>query len=314
MRPLRRPSIRLLVTGSSGFIAGHLVRRLAASGHEVTGVDIAAPRRPLEGWRDVRLDLRDDAGVARMVAEVRPEVVFHLAAQASVSVSMREPRLDIETNVIATVTLARAAAEAGARRFVFTSSGGAMFGAPEVVPAHDDTPVRPRSFYGASKGAAEQYLKIVEWETGMTVASVRPANVYGPHQDPHGEAGVVAIFTERMLRGEAVTIFGSGEDTRDYVYVDDIVEAQLRASEAPHGEMCVVGTGIETSTRRIFELLAQACGYERAPVIGSSRAGDIPRIVLDASRARAVWGWTPRVSLEDGLSSTVESFRAAARS
>ena len=304
--------MRVLVTGSSGFIAGHLVRRLVAAGHQVTGVDIAAPRRPVAGWQDVRLDLRDDGGVARVVAEARPEVVFHLAAQASVSVSMREPRLDIETNVIASVTLARAAAEAGTRRFVFTSSGGAMFGAPAVVPADDDTPVGPRSFYGASKASAEQYLKIVEWETGMTVASVRPANVYGPYQDPHGEAGVVAIFAERMLRGDAVTIFGTGEDTRDYVYVDDVVEAQVRAADAPAGEMCAIGTGIETSTWRIFELLSQCCAYERAAVMGPPRAGDIPRMALDASRARAAWGWTPQVSLEDGLARTVESFRAAA--
>ena len=301
--------MRALVTGTSGFIAGHLARRLVAAGHEVVGVDIAAPRRPVEGWRDVRLDLRDDAGVARLVAEARPEVVFHLAAQASVSVSMREPRLDIETNVIASLTLARAAAEAGARRFVFTSSGGAMFGEPPTVPADDDTPEVPRSFYGASKGAAERYLKIVEWETGMTVASVRPANVYGPYQDPHGEAGVVAIFAQRMLRGEPVTIFGSGADTRDYVYVGDVVEAQVRAAEAPAGELCVIGTGVETSTRRIFDLLARLTGYEIAPVMAPPRAGDIARIALDARRAAEVWGWRPQVTLEDGLARTVEAFR-----
>ena len=303
--------MRTLVTGTSGFIAGHLARRLVAAGHEVVGVDIAAPRRPVEGWRDVRLDLRDDAGVARLVAEARPEVVFHLAAQASVSVSMREPRLDIETNVIASLTLARAAAEAGARRFVFTSSGGAMFGEPLAVPAGDDTPVVPRSFYGASKGAAERYLKIVEWETGMSVASVRPANVYGPYQDPHGEAGVVAIFALRMLRGEPVTIFGSGSDTRDYVYVGDVVEAQVRAAEAPAGELCVIGTGVETSTRRIFDLLAHLTGYEIAPVMAPPRAGDIARIALDARRAAEVWGWRPQVSLEDGLALTMEAFRGA---
>ncbi len=303
--------MRALVTGTSGFIAGHLARRLVAEGHEVVGVDVAEPRRPVEGWRDVRLDLRDDAGVEHLVNEVRPEVVFHLAAQASVSISMREPRLDIETNVIASLTLARAAAEVGARRFVFTSSGGAMFGDPPTVPAGDDTPVEPRSFYGASKGAAEKYLKIVEYETGMTVASVRPANVYGPYQDPHGEAGVVAIFSQRMLRGEPVTIFGTGSDTRDYVYVGDVVDAQVRAALAPSGEMCVVGTGVETSTRRIFDELARLTGYEVAPVMAPPRAGDIPRIALDASRAAAVWGWRPQVSLEDGLALTVEAFRTA---
>lgn len=304
--------MRALVTGSSGFIGGHLARRLVAAGHEVTGVDVAEPRRPVEGWRDVRLDLRDDAGTARVVAQARPEVVFHLAAQASVSVSMREPRLDIETNVIASVVLAQAAARAGTGRFVFTSSGGAMFGAPAVLPADDAAPVEPRSFYGASKAAAERYLKIVEQESGMTVASVRPANVYGPYQDPHGEAGVVAIFTLRMLHGEPVTIFGSGNDTRDYVYVDDVVEAQLLAAAAPAGELCVVGTGIETSTRRIYDLLAALTGYERVPVPAPPRAGDIPRIALDAHRAAEVWGWRPRVTLEAGLARTVEAFRAEA--
>lgn len=304
--------MRALVTGSSGFIGGHVARRLVADGHEVVGVDIAAPRRPVEGWRDVRLDLRDDAGVQRMVAEARPEVVFHLAAQASVSVSMREPRLDIETNLIASVVLAQAAAASGARRFVFTSSGGAMFGAPAQVPADDDTPVEPRSFYGASKASAERFLKVVEQETGMTVASVRPANVYGPYQDPHGEAGVVAIFAQRMLRGEPVTVFGTGEDTRDYVYVDDVVEAQVRAAEAPAGEMCAVGTGIETSTRRVFDLLAALTGYGREPEMGPPRAGDIPRMALDARRAEAVWGWQPRVPLDEGLARTVESFRTVA--
>jgi UDP-glucose 4-epimerase len=261
----------------------------------------------------VHLDIRDDAGVARVVAEARPEVVFHLAAQASVSVSMREPRLDIETNVIASLMLARASAEAGCQRFVFTSSGGAMFGAPEVVPASDSTPVEPRSFYGASKAAAEKYLRIVEWETGMSVASVRPGNVYGPYQDPDGEAGVVAIFAQRMLRGEPVTIFGTGGDTRDYVYVDDVVEAQVRASEAPAGEMCVVGTGVETSTRAIFEVVAKHCGYERAPVMGPPRPGDIPRMAMDTTKARTVWGWTPQVTLDEGIARTVEVFRAAAR-
>ncbi|MGE3856736.1 MAG: NAD-dependent epimerase/dehydratase family protein [Dehalococcoidia bacterium] len=304
--------MRVLVTGSSGFIAGHLVRRLVADGHEVTGLDIAEPRRPKDdSWRDVRVDIRDDAAVARVVAQARPEVVFHLAAQASVSVSMREPRLDIETNVIASLMLARAAAESGAGRFVFTSSGGAMFGAPEIVPADDDTPVEPRSFYGASKASAEKYLKIVEWETGMSVASVRPGNVYGPYQDPHGEAGVVAIFAERMLRNDPVTIFGTGTDTRDYVYVDDVVEAQVRASAAPTGEMCVVGTGVETSTREIFEVLAKHCGYEREPVMGPPRPGDIPRMAMDTARARTVWGWTPQVTLDDGIARTVEVFRAA---
>src|SRR5690606_34128875 len=176
------------------FVGSHLVRWVVQNGHDVTGLDHAEPRRPVEGWRDVRGNILDDPFVERLMQEVQPEVVFHLAAQVSVSISMREPKLDIETNVLGTVNLARHAAAAGARRFVNTSSGGAMFGAAPVVPTSDDTDPEPLSFYGASKMAAEVYLKLIERQTSMSVASVRPANIYGPWQDPHGEAGVVAIF------------------------------------------------------------------------------------------------------------------------
>lgn len=301
--------MRVMVTGTSGFVGTHLVRRLVDEGHEVTGIDWKEPRRPVTGWHDVRLDIRDDDAVYRVVAEVRPQLVWHLAAQASVSVSMREPRLDIETNCIASVTLARAAAEAGAQRFIFTSSGGAMFGDPPEIPARDETPVAPRSIYGASKVAAERYLEIVGLETGMEIAGLRPGNIYGPYQDPHGEAGVVAIFTQRMLRDEPCTIFGTGEDTRDYVYVDDVIEAQMRAAFAPTPVFCLVGTGRETSTREVFDLLARETGYARAPVSAPPRPGDIPRIALDTSRARDLWQWQPAVELADGMARTVAAFR-----
>ncbi|MGE3961005.1 MAG: NAD-dependent epimerase/dehydratase family protein [Dehalococcoidia bacterium] len=305
--------MRVLVSGSSGFVGSHLVRWLVNSGHEVTGLDKAEPRRPLppgtEGWRDVRADILDEPHVARVMQEVRPEVVFHLAAQVSVSVSMREPKLDIETNVIGTVNLARHAAEAGARRFVNTSSGGAMFGQPDVVPTPDGTPTEPLSFYGTSKAAAELYLGLIERQTGLSVASVRPSNIYGPWQDPHGEAGVVAIFARRMLRDEEVTVFAPGTDTRDYVYVGDVVDAMARAAMAERGEMCVIGTGVETSTLELFRAMARETGYAQEPVMGPQRPGDIPRSALDARKAQAVWGWAPRVALAEGLRLTVDAFR-----
>ncbi len=293
--------MRVMVTGASGFVGIHLMQRLVTEGYEVTGVDWREPPRPVEGWRDIRLDICDDAAVRRAVAEARPEFVWHLAAQASVSVSMREPRLDIETNCIATVTLAQAAAASGARRFVFTSSGGAMFGDPPEIPARDETPAAPRSIYGASKVAAERYLQIVGYETGMEIAGLRPGNIYGPHQNPNGEAGVVAIFTQRMLRGESCIIYGTGSDTRDYVYVEDVIDAQMRAALAPTPAYCLVGTGRETSTREIFELLARETGYERSPAAAPPRPGDIPRISLDTSRAHDLWQWQAKVSLADGL-------------
>lgn len=300
--------MRALVTGTAGFIAGHLARRLVADGHAVTGVDL----RPRDGqpFETLVADVRDADAIARICAERRPDLVFHLAAQASVSVSMREPELDIEVNVLGTLRLARAAAEAGARRFTFASTGGALFGQPEVLPAAEDTPLRPASVYGASKLAAERYLEILAPGWDLEVAVVRPANVYGPEQNPHGEAGVVAIFAERMLRNEPVTIFGTGEDTRDYVYVDDIVDAFVRAAQAPTPETALVGSGQQTSTNRIFELTAAAAGYARPPELGPPRPGDIAAIALDASHAAAVWGWQPHVSLETGIERTVEWFRS----
>ncbi len=301
--------MRVLVTGSSGFVGSHLVQRLVSEGHEVTGADLKAPPSPPVGWRDARIDLRDDGAVRTVVGQARPEVVFHLAAQASVAISMREPKLDIESNVVATVQLAMAAAEVGARRFVFTSSGGAIFGEAPSVPADDETPVAPRSVYGASKAAAERYLAILAEERELEVAVVRPANIYGPRQDPRGEAGVVAIFAERMLRDEPVTIFGTGEDTRDYVYVDDVVDAHVRAAEASVPATAVVGTGVETSTRRIFDLLAERTEYTRAPEAAPDRPGDLRRSALDPKRAGEVWGWSPEVSLGEGLMRTVEWFR-----
>ena len=298
-----------LITGTSGFVAGHLARRLLADGYEVTGVDIKPPRGDLgDAVRQVTLDVRDRAGMRALLQETRPELVIHAAAQASVSVSMREPRLDVETNVIATLELAQEAAEAGTRRFVFISSGGAMHGEPEVLPANEETAVEPLSIYGASKAAAELYLNVVAAQTGLEVSVLRPANIYGPEQNPHGEAGVIAIFSQRMLRNEPVTIFGDGSQTRDYVYVGDVVEAAVRAADGP-ADVCDISTGIEVSTGEIFEVLAGLTGYEQAVIHAEERPGDIARISLDPAKARRVWGWQPQVAFEDGVARTVAWFR-----
>ncbi len=301
---------RAIVTGAAGFIGGHVAAALGAAGVAVTSIDRRPCRRALpDGAREVTLDLRDADRMRAAVTEAAPDVVYHLAAQASVSVSMREPREDIETNVLATVELARAAADAGCRRFVFISSGGAMYGQPDTLPAPESTRVAPESIYGASKAAAELYLQVVARQTGMEVAVVRPSNVYGPWQDPHGEAGVVAIFAQRMLRGEPVTIFGDGSQTRDYVYVGDVVAAVRAAADAPEPATCNVCTGVETSTQQIFDGLAGLTGYERPVIYGPERPGDIARIALDPGHAGLAWGWEPRVALDDGMRETVDWFR-----
>jgi len=301
-----------LVTGSSGFLGWHLVNRLVEEGVSVTGLDFADPRQPLpDGVRDLRIDIRDRDRVHAAIAEVRPEIIYHLAAQASVSISMREPQIDIETNVLGTVHLAQAAMEAGTTRFIFVSTGGALFGEPPVVPVSEELEATPESIYGASKYAAERYLSILTANGPMELSVIRPGNIYGPAQNPHGEAGVVAIFTERMLRGEPVTIFGDGNQQRDYVYVADVVEAAIRgATRTP--ATCLVGTGLGTSTQAVFDTLATLTGYETPVRYGPERPGDIQRIWLDASQARKVWGWSAEVPLAEGMARTVEWFRERA--
>lgn len=303
---------RALVTGSSGFVAGHVVRRLVTDGFEVTGLDIAPPTGTFDpSVREVTLDVRDHDGVVALVEETRPEFVFHIAAQASVTVSMRDPRTDVETNALATLELAFAAAEAGAERFVFISSGGAMHGQPppDQLPANEDTPVAPLSVYGASKAAAEIYLGVVSQQTDLQVSILRPSNIYGPGQNPHGEAGVMAIVARAMLQGQPVTLFGDGSQTRDYVYVDDTVEAVIRAS-AGTPDVCDISTGVEISTGQVFEELARLTGYERPIIYADDRPGDIQRIALDPAKAGRVWGWEPHVPFEDGVARTVDWFRA----
>jgi len=306
MSPLHGPA---LVTGASGFIGCNLVHRLATEGVEVTGFDIRPVRRPLpEGARHIEGDIRDPAAIAAAIASVRPEVVYHLAAQTSVSVSMREPRLDLESNVLGTLHVAQASIAGSVRRLVAYSSGGAIFGEPLALPAGDDDPKTPRSVYGVSKLAGDLLLPLLVEDADLEVSVVRPGNVYGPWQDPHGEAGVVAIFAMRMLANEDATIFGDGTQFRDYIFVDDVVEATLRAAQRTPAA-CIVATGTATTTREVFDAVARATGFERPPVMAPERPGDIHGITLDASRAREAWGWTPETAFDDGVQRTVDWFR-----
>lgn len=304
-----QPGERALVTGAAGFVGGHLWRQLLERGIDAVGLDVAPSRRGVPpGARLLQVDIRDAHAVRAAIDDVRPAVVYHLAAQASVVVSMRDPVADVEANVLGSIHLAQAAIEAGTRRFVFFSTGGALFGAPDVLPVTEDTPARPASVYGASKLAAERYLALLTAESPLELSIVRPGNIYGPWQDPHGEAGVVAIFAQRMLAGDPVTIFGDGSQQRDYVYVDDVVDAAIRAGDLQPAT-CLIGTGVLTSTRAVFDAIAAASHYERPPVLGPERPGDIPAIAQDASAARRLWGWSPYVTFEDGIERTVEFFR-----
>ena len=290
-----------------------MVDRLIADGYVVTGIDDLSSGKQVNLPSDFdlrRLDMRDSA-VRDVVAEIRPDVVFHLAAQISVAVSAREPILDADINVIGTLNLLEGirAIEHKVVRFVHFSSGGTVYGEPTDLPADELTAVRPLSPYAASKLAVETYLPIYGRLCSLDHVVIRLGNVYGPRQDPHGEAGVVAIFAQAMLGNKPLKIFGTGTDERDYVYVDDVVEAVMNVSESSSAGPFNIATGIGTNPNRIFEMIANLCDYKEEAVHVAPRAGDIEKIYLDISKAKAEVDWAPKISLKNGLKTTVEWFR-----
>jgi UDP-glucose 4-epimerase len=295
----------VLVTGASGFIGGHLVAALAARGEEVYGLDRRRAPEGLPVSQFFQVDLRDAESVATVLSAVRPEVVYHLAAQSSVVVAQAEPLASIDSNVAASGILAELAANVGTRRFVFFSTGGAMYGqatTPTISEADLPTPI---SVYGASKLAAEYLLEAIARRHAMELSVLRPGNVYGPGQDPHGESGVIAIFTERMLRNDPVTIYGDGSQVRDYVYVSDVVRAAMCAAEAEPA-LCHVSTGTPQTTLEVFETLARYCDYTQRPQMEPARLGEIQGVMLSPDRALDAWGWAPTVEFDEGVRSTVE--------
>lgn len=284
-----------------------------ADGFNVTGIDDLSSGKltNLPKAFDLRqIDIRDPQ-IQQIVAEIRPDYVFHLAAQISVAVSAREPQLDADVNIGGSLNLFEGIRSLGgsAAKVVYVTSGGTVYGDPVIVPADESTVVRPLSPYGASKLAVETYLPVYRSMMELEYSIIRLANIYGPRQDPHGEAGVVAIFARAMLAGKSLTVFGDGNDERDYVYVEDVVDAIVRSSAGSLTGPYNVGTGIGTSTNRIFEIVAEHCEYKESAVHGPPRPGDINRISLNSSKAASELGWTPKVALEDGLKTTVDWFR-----
>jgi UDP-glucose 4-epimerase len=308
--------MRALVTGGAGFIGSNLVDALVARGDEVTVVDdISTGKRHnldqamTNGARLIELDIRDDEAVNAAVEQARPEAVFHLAAQIDVRKSVADPANDSRINVEGTVKVLRAAHAHGVRRFVNTSTGGAIYGEGQIIPAPEDHPVAPEAPYGLSKFCAEQYCELFTRLHGISTVSLRYGNVYGPRQDPLGEAGVIAIFCGKLLEGERPTIFGDGLQVRDYIFVSDVVEANLKAAESQATGAINVGTGIESTVLDIVDALAAhadgAFEAEHAP----ERPGEVRRIALDASRAKRELGWEAAVGLTDGLERTLASLR-----
>ena len=309
--------MRSLVTGGSGFIGSNLVDALLARGDEVTVVDdLSTGRREnltaaLKGGAElVEADVRDKAAMTALAKEQKPELVFHLAAQIDVRRSVADPAFDAEINVGGTANMLEAAREGGSQRFVFVSTGGAIYGEGEGkdLPLGEDAAEEPLAPYGQSKLAAEGYVSLYRRLYGLSGVILRLGNVYGPRQDPLGEAGVVAIFCGKLSSGEAPTVYGDGTQTRDYVYVGDVVEAALKAASSEATGSFNIGTGRETSVLELVELLGELGGVDGfAPEFAPARAGEVQRISLDSSRAADQLGWRAGVDLRQGLAQTLES-------
>ncbi len=304
-----------LVTGGAGFIGSHVCDRLLAEGHRVVAVDdlstgrianLVEARGYGKEFTFFNMDVRAE-GLLPLFERHRPEVVMHLAAQAGVRPSLTDPITDASINIMGLLNVLECSAKTGVRKVVYAASGGTMYGEPKRLPVKESAlgSARALSPYGISKKVALEYLGYYERYRGVDWTALALANVYGPRQDPTGEAGVVAIFATKMLAGEAPTIFGDGNQTRDYVFVDDTVHAFALAVERGSGKVLNIGTGIETSVNAIFRTLAALTGFEGHPASGPLPPGELRRIALDASAAAEALGWKPWTHLEDGLGETV---------
>jgi UDP-glucose 4-epimerase len=301
--------MRILVTGGAGFIGSHVTDRFVEQGHEVVVFDDLS-----SGFREfvnprARLvvgDLADSAAVDACVREFRPEVVDHHAAQIDVRKSVSDPRHDANVNILGAIGLLESCARHGVKKVIYASTGGALYGEGRQLPAPEEHPVNPEAPYGASKHTVEHYLYIWKLLHGLDYTVLRYPNVYGPRQNPHGEAGVNAIFIGLMLEGKRPRIFGTGEQVRDYLFVSDVVAANEIALGRGSGEMVNLGTGVGTSVLDIVRELNRILGTRIEPIFEAARPGEIQKIYLDATRARRVLGWEPKVSFADGLTRTVE--------
>lgn len=308
------PSTKVLVTGGAGFIGSHVVERLQEAGYSVVVVDDLRSGNLANLSTDVpvhRIDI-SDPGLEKVFQEERPELVCHLAAQISVQESLKDPVSDAESNILGSLNLLQNCVQYGVKKVVYTSSGGAIYGEPSYLPCDELHPVDPLSHYGVSKYTVEKYLYVFHKSHGLDYTVLRLGNVYGPRQDPFGEAGVVAIFSQAMLKGRPVTIFGTGDQERDFVYVRDVAVAGVSALEKGSGSAFNIGTGQGTSVNRLFALLKDAAAFSGEPDYAPAKPGEVYKIYLETSKAHREMGWSPGFTLQEGLTETVEWFRGAA--
>ena len=309
----------VLVTGGAGFIGSHLADRLLAEGYRVISVDdlttgrianLAEGRNYGKEFTFFNMDVRSD-GVQQLFERHRPEIVFHLAAQSGVRPSLEDPSRDASINVMGALNVLEHAVRAGVRKVIYAASGGTIYGEPKRVPAKETSAQasHPTSPYGISKKVVVDYLGFYQRYRGLDFTALALGNVYGPRQDPHGEAGVIAIFASKMLAGVAPAIFGDGNQTRDYVFVDDVVHAFALAAERGSGRLVNIGTTMETSVNGLYRMLSDITGFEGGPGHGPARLGDLRRSSLDIALAAEVLGWKPWTHLEDGLAETISFIR-----
>jgi len=303
--------VKVLVTGGAGFIGSHVCDELLSRGHEVLALDdlSSGTRENLDPRvRLLVMDIRSPKA-SDLICSERPSAICHLAAQMDVRKSVDDPRFDAEVNVLGLLNVLEAACTAEVSKFIFSSTGGAIYGEQDVYPAPEEHPTRPVSPYGVSKAAGELYLGYYRAQYGLEYVSLRYANVYGPRQNPHGEAGVVAIFSQRLVNGEVCQINGDGKQTRDFVYGPDVARANVLALEKDFVGPVNIGTGIETDVNHLYQLLAKSAGVERPPAHGPAKPGEQRRSSIDIRLAGKVLGWSPRMQLAEGLAKTMEFFR-----
>jgi UDP-glucose 4-epimerase len=312
-KPLRKKAVRIIVTGGAGFIGSHIVDSYLAAGHEVLVLDslwehgggrrMNVPERA----NFTHMDIRDE-GVMRIFKEFKPQIVSHHAAQHSVAISSRDPKYDADVNVMGLLNILETSVKTGVKKVIFASSG-ATYGTPERFPITEATPQRPTSPYGITKMVAEHYLRFYKNEKGLDFTALRYGNVYGPRQDPNGEAGVIAIFIGKFLKREGVRIDWDGDQTRDYIYVKDIADLNLLALDKGSGGCYAIGTNVKTSVNDIYRTLVEISGFEAPLTNGPKRPGDARDAQFDAALAKKELGWKPQTRILDGMRETYEYFK-----
>lgn len=305
--------MRILVTGGAGFIGSNIVDALLAHGHEIAVVDDLSTGKTNNlnpRAKFFQVDICDNDALARVFDEFQPEMISHQAAKADVRESLAKPQLYAQVNIIGSLNLLENARRVGTKKIIYAGTGGATYGEPEALPVHEDHPVNPLDPYGASKHHVEHYLFLYHYNYGLNYTVLRYPNVYGPRQNPFGEAGVIAIFTYKMLNSETPTINGKGDKERDFCYVGDVAQANVLSVEQGDNQIYNIGSGVGTNINTVYEILQEATHFNQPANHGPEKPGEVYKIYLDASKAKRELGWQTSVPIAEGIHRTVESLRA----